>query len=42
MKEFPKGPGAREAALDAEKENAHRLRQQNQLKDPQKHKRPQI
>ena len=41
VQEFPKGPGAREAALQAEEENAQRLRKQNQLKDPQKHKKPQ-
>ena len=38
VKEFLKGPGAREAALNAEKENAQRLRKQNQFIDPIKSK----
>lgn len=29
---FPAGPGARESALEAEKENAERLKKEGQLK----------
>lgn len=38
--EFPAGPGARERALEAEKKNAERLRDQGQLIDTERHKKP--
>jgi RHS repeat-associated protein len=40
VKDIPGGPGAREKGLEAERENAGRLREEGQLKDPTKHQRP--
>ena len=39
IQEFPAGPNARLRALEAEKRNANRLRNQREL-DPEYHKRP--
>lgn len=38
--EFPAGPGARESALEAEKENAKRLKKEGQLTNTYYHKKP--
>jgi len=40
VKRVPEGPGAREGILRWEKDNAARLRQAGQLRDPTKHTRP--
>ncbi len=37
--EFPTGPGARQAALDAEKKNTERLRGLGEI-DPERQQRP--
>jgi hypothetical protein len=40
VQEVPEGPGAREAILEWEAENAQRLRDAGELNDPTKHSRP--